>query len=180
MQVLKGAILAVALAALALPAAAQDSSAGPGHEVIALWPVGAPGGERVTAQERVVERATPPAPRDRYTEHVRRPTLVVFRPARPNGVSLLIAPGGGYRWVVMDKEGYEAAERFAAAGLTVYVLAYRLPGDHWDAGPDVVLQDAQRALRLIRSPPAGPGGEAAAVGVISASPPAVTSPACWR
>ena len=51
----------------------------------------------------------------------------------------------------MDKEGYEAAERFAAAGLTVYVMSYRLPGDHWAAGPDVALQDAQRAMRLIRA-----------------------------
>jgi acetyl esterase/lipase len=148
---LKVAILALILAAFALPADAEDSPAGPGHEVIALWPAGAPGGEHVTAVEQVVERATPPALRDRYIEHVRRPTLVVFKPAHPAGASLLMAPGGGYRWVVMDKEGYEAAERFAAAGLTVYVLAYRLPGDHWAAGPDVVLQDAQRALRLIRA-----------------------------
>lgn len=148
---LKAQLLGLALAAMGFAAAAAPvSPAGPGHEVIVLWPAGAPGGEAVTAQERVVERSQPPALRDRYIEHVRVPTLVVFKPAHPTGASLLMAPGGGYKWVVMDKEGYEAAERFAAAGLTTYVLAYRLPGDHWAAGPDVALQDAQRAMRLIR------------------------------
>jgi len=154
---MSGRSLSVAVALLGLAAlggwarADDPSPAGPGHEVIALWPGAAPGGEHVSMHETVVERSQPPALRDRYVEHVTRPTLVVFKPAQAAGPSLLIAPGGGYRWVVMDKEGYEAAERFAAAGLTVYVMSYRLPGDHWAAGPDVALQDAQRAMRLIRA-----------------------------
>ena len=35
--------------------------------------------------------------------------MAVFRPAHPNGSAALIFPGGGYRWVVADKEGYEMA-----------------------------------------------------------------------
>lgn len=121
-------------------------------ETIPLWPKGPPGGEGVRVVETVVERSPPPAAlRDRYVQYVREPTLTVFRPARPNGASLLITPGGGYKWVVMDKEGYECAGRFAAAGVTVYVASYRLPGDGWAAGPATPLQDAQRALRRVRA-----------------------------
>jgi acetyl esterase/lipase len=120
-------------------------------EVLPLWPGDPPGGETVTVQPLVVERNKDPAGlRDRYVQHVRRPTLTQFRPARPNGASLLIAPGGGYRWVVMDKEGYECAVWFAKAGITVFVMTYRLPADGWAAGPATPLQDVQRAMRLVR------------------------------
>jgi len=122
------------------------------QKVIPIWPNGPPGGEGVSVTEEVVERNPPPNPlRDRYVKHVRIPTLTVFEPVRPNGAPLLMTPGGGYKWVVMDKEGYECAGRFAAAGVTVYVASYRLPADGWAAGPAAPLQDAQRALRLVRS-----------------------------
>jgi acetyl esterase/lipase len=75
---------------------------------------------------------------------------VVFRPAIPNGSAVLVAPGGSYKWVVVDKEGYEIARWLTARGWTVFVLFYRLPGEGWAAGPDVALSDAQRAMRLIR------------------------------
>lgn len=161
-------IAVLALCLLATPAAAADMGdhpAGPDHQVIALWPNGPPGGVPAGLREEVVERSPSGPLRDRYVQHVVRPNLVVFRPAHATGASLLMAPGGGYKWVVMDKEGYEAAERFAAAGLTVYVLSYRLPGDGWAAGPDTPLQDAQRALRLIRQR----AGQGAKVGVIGFS-----------
>lgn len=138
------------LTATGLAAAAPALAATP--KVIPLWPNGPPGGEGVSVTEAVVERNPPPNPlRDRYVKHVRNPTLTVFAPPRPNGASLLITPGGGYKWVVMDKEGYECAARFAAAGVTVFVASYRLPADGWAAGPAAPLQDAQRALRLVRS-----------------------------
>lgn len=111
-----------------------------------------PGGDGVTVAEEVVDRSPPPAPlRDRIVRGVSNPALTVFRPRRPNGASLLIIPGGGYRWVVRDKEGFECAARFAAAGVMVYVMTYRLPGDGWAAGPMTPLQDAQRALRRVRA-----------------------------
>jgi acetyl esterase/lipase len=76
--------------------------------------------------------------------------MAVFRPDRPNGAAVLLTPGGGYRWVVVDKEGYEMARWLAARGFTAFVLFYRLPGEGWAAGPDVALADAQRSVRLIR------------------------------
>jgi acetyl esterase/lipase len=145
-------ILALLFSLFATVSLAQDSPAGPGHEVIAIWPGPAPGGEHATAREVVVERSKDVARiRDRYVAGVVRPTLIAFRPEHPNGAAVLMAPGGGYNWVVMDKEGNEAAERFAASGVTVFVMTYRLPQDGWAAGPDTPLQDAQRALRLIRA-----------------------------
>jgi acetyl esterase/lipase len=63
---------------------------------------------------------------------------------------VLIIPGGGYSWVVVDKEGYEMARLLAARGITAFVLFYRLPGEGWATGPDVALSDAQRAIRVIR------------------------------
>jgi acetyl esterase/lipase len=75
----------------------------------------------------------------------------VFRPQHGDGSAVLIVPGGGYRHVVVDKEGFEAARWFVTRGIAAYVLRYRLPGDGWSAGPDVALQDAQRAMRVIRA-----------------------------
>jgi len=134
-----------------------------------LWPEGAPGGERVTVMPEVRERSTDPSFHDRIALHTRDPILSVMRPARPNGSSLLLIPGGGYRWAVVDKEGLDCARVFAAAGVTCFVLRYRLPADGWAAGPDTPLQDAQRAIRLIRSRAAAEGLRPDRVGVLGAS-----------
>jgi acetyl esterase/lipase len=164
-------ILAAGLAfGLTTSAMAQDSLAGPGHEVIALWPKGPPGAEHATAREEIVERSKDPAViRDRIIKGVTNPTLIAFRPEHPNGAALLMAPGGGYSWVVMDKEGYEAAERFAKAGVTVFVMTYRLPQEGWSAGPAAPLQDAQRAMRVIRAHAADYAVDPKRVGVIGFS-----------
>src|SRR3990167_5288357 len=139
------------LAAFACVTLGGASPAGPHTQQVPIWPGAAPGGEHAAARERVVERRkSPDALRDRIVLGVTIPTLIVFRPARPNGAAILMAPGGGYSWVVMDKEGYEAAELFAKHGVTVFVMSYRLPMEGWAAGPDVALQDSQRAMRLIR------------------------------
>ncbi|OYY91011.1 MAG: alpha/beta hydrolase [Sphingomonas sp. 28-66-16] len=119
-------------------------------ETIDLWPKGAPGAPARPLIETVEERSKDRALTDRAVYGISRPRLVVFRPAIPNGSAALITPGGGYRWIVIDKEGYEIARWLAARGWTCFVLFYRLPGEGWAAGPDVALCDAQRAMRLIR------------------------------
>ena len=120
-------------------------------ETIDLWPKGAPGAPTRPLVETVDERSKDSAITDRAVYGIRRPRLVVFRPRIPNGSAALITPGGGYRWVVIDKEGYEIARWLAARGWTCFVLFYRLPGEGWAAGPDVALSDAQRSMRLIRA-----------------------------
>ena len=119
-------------------------------ETIDLWPKGAPGAPAVSLVETVNERSTDPQLTDRAVFGISRPRIAVFRPDVPNGAAVLITPGGGYRWVVVDKEGYELGRWLSARGFTVFVLFYRLPGEGWSAGPDVALSDAQRAMRLIR------------------------------
>lgn len=120
-------------------------------EVIALWPAGPPGGEQVTAVQATTLRPAPASLRDRILTHVRTPTLTVFRPAKPNGAAVIVAPGGGYEHVTLDKEGFETARFLASRGYIAFVLVYRFPRDGWAAGPDVALQDAQRAVRLVRA-----------------------------
>lgn len=119
-------------------------------ETIDLWPGGAPGSPAKPLVETVQERSTDRLVTDRAVFGISRPRMAVFRPDRPNGAAVLITPGGGYRWVVVDKEGYEMGRWLAARGFTAFVLFYRLPGEGWAAGPNVALADAQRAMRLIR------------------------------
>lgn len=119
-------------------------------ETIDLWPGGAPDAPARALTETVIERSTDPSFNDRAVLGISRPRLAVFRPERPNGAAVLLMPGGGYKWVVVDKEGYELARWLAARGFTAFVLFYRLPGEGWASGPDTPLIDAQRAMRLIR------------------------------
>ena len=123
------------------------------HQIVHLWRHDRPPGgvPYPPPHEAVLERSTPPALRDRAIVHTLRPRMVVFRPEHPNGAALLMCPGGAFVRCALDKECYESAARFNAAGITCFVLLYRFPGDHWAAGPDVSLHDAQRAMRLIKA-----------------------------
>jgi len=120
-------------------------------QVIPLWPGSAPGGENVSLQQHYVSRDNSFGLKDRAVHDVTNPTLTLFRSSDPNGAAILIIPGGGYKWVVVEKEGYEGARYFNRLGYHVYVMNYRLPHQGWAAGPDTPLQDAQRAVRLVRS-----------------------------
>jgi acetyl esterase/lipase len=139
-------------------------------EVVPLWPGTPPGGEGVNLTAKIVERSTElDVYHDRFITQIGTPTLTVFRPERPDGSALLLAPGGGYTRVVIDKEGVEAARRFNASGVTVFILRYRLPGEGWARRSDVPLQDAQRGMRLIRAGAQGFGIDQNRVGVIGFS-----------
>lgn len=121
-------------------------------EFVPLWPGTPPGGEGVRLKARIVERSDDTDSfHDRYVDHVDTPLITVFRPARPDGSALVLAPGGGYVREVIDKEGIETARRLNASGVTVFMLRYRLPAEGWTDGADVPLQDAQRAVRLVRA-----------------------------
>lgn len=119
-------------------------------ETIDLWSKGAAGLPAKPLVETVTERSTDSLVTDRAVFGISRPRMAVFRPDQPNGAAVLLTPGGGYKWVVVDKEGYEMARWLAARGFTAFVLFYRLPGEGWASGPDTPLADAQRAMRLIR------------------------------
>lgn len=120
-----------------------------------VWPGAAPGGAKVTVAPTLIERSATAAVHDRAWLGITRPTLTVYSPAQPDGSAVLVMPGGAYLRVVIDKEGDDTARFLAARGITAAVLTYRLPGDGWEAGRDAPLQDAQRAMRLLRAGLAG-------------------------
>ncbi len=120
-------------------------------EIVSIWPNGPPGGIPPGLEEYTLNRDNPFDLPDHAAFDITDPTLTIFRAAKPNGSAVMIVPGGGYARVVIEKEGYEGARWFNRQGVTAYVLKYRLPHQGWAAGSDTPLQDAQRAMRVIRA-----------------------------
>jgi acetyl esterase/lipase len=134
-----------------------------------LWPGEPPGGATTWPTEEIIARPRFAGLRDRIVRGVRTPLLTIFRAVQPVGTGVLIAPGGGYTHVVIDKEGFEMARWLAARGCTVAVMRYRLPADGWRAAAQAPLQDAQRALRLLRANAKSLDIEPARIGVMGFS-----------
>ena len=122
----------------------------PGVERFPLWPKAPPGGEGRTIADQWAKRSPTGGADDIAWPHVATPMLTVVRPAKPNGAAVLICPGGGYARVAVGRTGGGIARDFASRGVAAFEMLYRLPHDGWAAGPDVALQDAQRAIRVIR------------------------------
>lgn len=120
-------------------------------ETIPLWPNGLPGGETAAPVLDIVDLSTVPDVHDRHISGIARPTLTVIRPAAPDGSAVLVIPGGGYLAEAFDEEGLAPAAILAAHGVTAFVLTYRLPAEGWKNRANVPLQDAQRAMRIIRA-----------------------------
>ena len=110
---------------------------------IPLWPSEPPGGGGPSG--------SPESNGKGAVSNIAVPSLEVFAPAQANGASMLIAAGGGYKRIELEKEAYPAARWLTARGITAFVLTYRLPREGWNDGPLAPLQDAQRALRVIRA-----------------------------
>jgi acetyl esterase/lipase len=145
---------AVAPAAVApaagAPSTGAPSAVDPAATEVALWPGVAPGSQGLALKESITERSKDPQLPDRFVAGVTRPRLLLFRAPKPNGTGVILAPGGGYVRTVLDKEGFETARWLAARGVSTFVLLYRLPGEGHAQRADVPLQDAQRAVRLVR------------------------------
>jgi acetyl esterase/lipase len=95
-----------------------------------LWPAGAPGALG--------------------DEDVDKPTLTVFLPVKPNATKtgVVVAPGGGYTHLAMEKEGYAFARWLNERGVAAFVLQYRLgPRYHHP----VEMEDAYRAIQMVRA-----------------------------
>ena len=114
---------------------------------IPLYKNGVPNNKQVINKENS-------ATRDNVTRvtKVSNPTLIVFKPQKPNGKSVIICPGGGYALLAFDKEGTRVAEEFNKWGITAFVLKYRLPDDSINIDRSLApLQDAQQAIRFVRN-----------------------------
>jgi acetyl esterase/lipase len=114
--------------------------------VIPLWKNGAPGFE---SRKDIPEQA-----KDYWIKSINNPSITVFTPpeGKANGCAVIVAPGGGFRELVFNAEGKQAAEFLNTLGVTAFALKYRLP--HENGSPytmENVSQDAYRAVRLVRS-----------------------------
>lgn len=117
-----------------------------------VWPGGeAPGAAHSPATFQLIERHTHPTLPDRAVTGIRAPEITVYRPDKANGIGLLVAPGGAYSRVVLDKEGSDLAPVFNAKGYTLFVMTYRMPDGGHQEGADAPLADAQRAMRVVRA-----------------------------
>lgn len=113
------------------------------NETIPLWPDDPPGGGGPSGELHISAAGS--------WSNIVSPALHCFRPEEPNGEAVLIAAGGGYRWIGMGREAWPVARWLNSKGYTAWVLSYRLPHEKWRAGALAPLQDAQRAIRLVRS-----------------------------
>ncbi|MBQ8502030.1 MAG: alpha/beta hydrolase [Bacteroides sp.] len=124
---------------------------------IPLWPDGAPNSSGLSEAD---EKASPD-----WIDQVATATLYVYKAGKPNGVAILMCPGGGYRGVAIDHEGHDMAAWLNAQGITYAVLKYRMPNGH----REVPLSDAEQAMRIIRSHAGEWGVDPQRVGVMGAS-----------
>ena len=111
-----------------------------------LWPEGAPGAVG--------------------TEEVDKPSLTQYIPGNPNGAAVLVCPGGGYGALAMDHEGKQIAEWFNSFGVSAFILKYRLGPRYRNPA---MLDDARRAMRMIRTRAAELKVDPAKIGVMGFS-----------
>jgi len=119
------------------------------HEIIALWPGTAPGEKGDIGEEK----DTSPGSGIIRLGNVTKPTITLYRPAadKDTGAAVVICPGGGYSILAYDLEGTEVCEWLNSIGVTGVLLKYRVPVRKGLPRYEPPLQDAQRALGIVRS-----------------------------
>ncbi len=148
-------LAALAGAAASLFAQKPAWQPAPGHLTLPLWPNGAPGAppnpmpevDATTAKDNLI--AGQPLVR---LGNVSNPTLTLYSPRSNNtGAAVVVFPGGGYRILAIDLEGTEVCDWLNSAGVACVLVKYRVP----DSGPypksSAALQDAQRAVGIVRA-----------------------------
>ena len=78
------------------------------------------------------------------------PTITIFRPEKPNGTSVIVAPGGGFMFLSYAHEGTQVCEWLNSLGVTAVLLKYRTPTRDEKEMFELPVQDAERALGLVR------------------------------
>lgn len=117
------------------------------QEVIPLW------SDNIPNHQKSNEVETQEKGDILWVENVQEPTLEIYLPTKRNatGKAMVICPGGGYAGLAYDWEGTDIAKWLNAKGIAAFVLKYRLPKSKAIIlGHKAPLQDAQRAIRLVR------------------------------
>jgi acetyl esterase/lipase len=137
-----------------LPTLLSLASCLPAQNILPLWPSGAPGSEGMADRKEVVTQPAKPGDSLKVS-NIHNPSLIVYLPpkARATGAAMIVAPGGGHRFLSIDTEGTNVAEWLNTIGVAAFVLKYRLAKE-----PDSPYKveehpfaDAQRAIRTVRS-----------------------------
>ena len=115
-----------------------------------LWPDGPPTAmvPKSEATEKLIQSYGGAGP-NRITD-VSDPTITVFRPEKPNGASVIVAPGGGFMFLSYAHEGTDVCEWLNSLGVTAVLLKYRTPTRDEKEMFELPVQDAERALGLVR------------------------------
>lgn len=103
-----------------------------------LWPAGVPNSNGLSGAEEMLDGGR--------VSHVSTPSVTVYKAEKPNGMAIIMCPGGGYALLAMNHEGHDMAPWLNAQGITYIVLKYRMPNGHYE----VPLSDAEQAIRLVR------------------------------
>ena len=135
-----------------LAAAAQG-----GPVILDVWPDGAPNDSGLTGPEQPLENGR--------VANITRATLTIYPAANPNGIAVIMCPGGGYRRLAMNHEGYDMAPWFNNLGVTYAVLKYRMP----NGLIEVPLSDGLRSIEILREHAAEWGIDPHKVGIMGAS-----------
>ncbi|HOK25530.1 MAG TPA: alpha/beta hydrolase [Bacteroidales bacterium] len=114
-------------------------------EIIYLWPGKVPGEQKEKLPPVI---SSPGADNVIRYEEVTNPLIEVYLPeaSANKGAGVVVCPGGAYRILAYNKEGTEIAEWLNRLGYAAFVLQYRVPDKREGA-----LQDAQRAIRIVRA-----------------------------
>lgn len=138
---------------------------------IKLWPAAAPG-ETGDVEPEGLLPARPDATKkiDRLA-NVSVPTLTVYLPpeGKRTGTTVVVCPGGGYHILAMDLEGTEVCEWLNSIGVTGVLVKYRVPRRKDRPKHEAPLQDAQRAVSIVRSRAAEWGINPERIGILGFS-----------
>jgi acetyl esterase/lipase len=148
--------------------------------VVELWPGKAPdeigniGPEKVVMSPELTKKEVEVTESTRMITNVTKPTITIYRPAKDKdtGAALLICPGGGYWNLYWELEGEEVAAWLNSLGVTGIILKYRVPRRADDVKGEPArrpLQDAQRAVSLVRSKAADWGIDPKRIGMVGFS-----------
>ena len=159
---------------LAVQTGARARNSTPALEVIDLWPGTAPGD---VADLGVEHDSTKPGPNGQPEDgvirlaNVSKPTITIYRPERAinTGAAVIVCPGGGYSILAMNLEGTEICQWLTSIGVTAILLKYRVPVRKGRPRFEPPLQDAQRALGIVRQQGAGWGVDPHRVGILGFS-----------
>lgn len=132
--------------------------------VLKLWPEGPPG--------QMIIKLAPndgKAPNPNVITNITDPTITIYKPEKPNGTAVVVAPGGGFRFLSIKHEGTAVCEWLNTLGVTGVLLTYRTPTNEEPSSYAKPVQDAQRAIGMVRHHAAEWGIDPKRVGLLGFS-----------